>query len=244
MRILGLCLLALVSLIHGSSARAEDLPAERSAAKAGLQPRQLADRVVERFLKQEKLPVNYTNDLTLEALLVMFDVTGDRKYLEAVQEVMEKRKLPPGFVHPFKSQPFCCVSFELYLRTRDARYVEPFLAESRKYVQEVPRSFDGAVTHYGDRQMGRILIDQLQDYSSRMAKAGWLSSEDQFFKESAEQLGLFRAALRDPKTGLWGHGRGWFGDARHVTATPWGRGHAWHLIPSGVHTLHVRHVIP
>jgi hypothetical protein len=63
--------------------------------------------------------VSCNNDLILIALLAMYDATGDEDYLRSVQDVMRRRGMPPGFVHPFRSQPLCGVSFELYWRTKD-----------------------------------------------------------------------------------------------------------------------------
>ena len=165
--------LAVAFFISFTTARAQ----VDSAAAACLTPQELADRVSERFLAQPKYPVNYNNDLILIALLAMHDATGEQRYLESVQQVMSRREMPPGYVHPFRSQPFCSISFELYWRTKDQRDVQPFVSETARYRAEVPRSFDGAVSHYGDPAMGRILLDQIQDYAARMARAGRLSGD-------------------------------------------------------------------
>jgi rhamnogalacturonyl hydrolase YesR len=74
-----------------------------------------------------------------------------------------------------------------------------------------------------------ILIDNAQEYVSRLAKAGALSKDPAFYRESAEQLLRLRAALRDPESGLWNHGRGWYTSAQTVTTTKWGRAQAWIL---------------
>jgi len=191
--------------------------------------RQLADAVISRFLAEPTIPVNYTNDVTLNAVLAMHDATGEAKYLESVQGVMERRGMPPGYVHPYRSQPFCSISLELLLRTQDERYKQPFLTESAKYREEAPRSFDGAVSHYGEPEMGRILIDQLQDYAYRMACTGRIGGDASYYREAVEQYRLFRSALRNPTTGLWGHARGWFDSPRSIVAVAWGRGQGWVL---------------
>lgn len=210
--------------------------ADGSAWSARLKPQLVADRVVAEFMQREKIRPNYTNDLTLEALLAMYDATGDRKYLDFVNKVLSERRMPPNGFPPYRSQPFNCITISLFERTAARELIEPYIAEMNRYRRTAPRSFDGAVSHFGDPKMGRILIDQLQDYSARMARAGWLSGDESFNREAIDQYRLFRDALRDPKTGLWGHGRGWYDDPRSVTATPWGRGHGW-LIKGFVETL-------
>ncbi|MCP5115212.1 MAG: hypothetical protein GY953_30640, partial [bacterium] len=218
-----LAALGLFLLVIASPGAPPVSPAE-SASAAGLTPRQIADRIAAPFLAQDQIRVNYTNDLTLIALLAMYDATGDDGYLDAVRKVMRDRGQPPGFVHRFRSQPFCSISLELYLRTKDSRYVKPFLDETAKYRAEAPRSYDGAISHYGDPALGRILIDQIQDYTSRMAHAGTIGGDRTFHREAVGQWRLFRDALRNQQTGLWGHARGWFEDPIEIVPTAWGRG--------------------
>ena len=50
-----------------------------------------------------------------------------------------------------------------------------------------------------------------------------------YYREALAQLRHFRKTLRDPRTGLWGHARGWFDDPRAVTKVHWGRGQGWIL---------------
>lgn len=210
--------------------------ADGSAWSARLKPQQVADRVTAEFTRRQRIRPNYTNDLTLEALLAMYDATGDRKYLAFVDQTLSTRRRPLSGFPAYRSQPFNCITISLFERTAKQQLVKPYIAEMNKYRQTAPRSFDGTVSHYGDPEMGRILIDQLQDYSARMARAGWLCGDGSFNREAVDQYRLFRDALRDPSTGLWGHARGWFDDPHTVTATPWGRGHGW-LIKGFVETL-------
>ncbi len=212
------------------------MPKDRSAWTAKLTPQQVVDRVAAKFVRREKIRGGYTNDLTLEALLAMYDATGDRTHLEFVSKVLSGRRIPPSGFPSYRSQPFNCITISLFERTGHRQLIKPYIAEMNKYRQNAPRSFDGAISHYGDPKMGRILIDQLQDYSARMARAGWLSGDESFYREAVNQYRLFRDALRDPKTGLWGHARGWYEDPRNVTTTPWARGHGW-LMKGFVETL-------
>ncbi len=207
-----------------------------SAWSARLEPKQVADRVLAEFKRRKVIRGGYTNDLTLEAMLAMYDVTGDEEYLNFVSTVLSGRRAPKNGFPAYRSQPFNCITISLFERSPQERLIGPYIAEMNRYRANAPRSFDRAVSHYGDPKMGRILIDQLQDYSARMARAGWLSGDETFYAEAVGQYRLFRNALRDPNSGLWGHARGWYDNPRAVTKTPWGRGHGW-LIKGYVETL-------
>jgi rhamnogalacturonyl hydrolase YesR len=224
-------------------------PAE-SAWATGRSPRELATLVAAQLLVREEFPIDYRFDVQLQALLVVGDAVGESRYLEFVQEVMSRRGMPPGHRRSWETEYFSSLSFDVFARTRDKAYVEPFLVESRKYRAEALRAFDGIISYYrpelsrnddepflrlptGDVYLKRdwdpILLDQVQEYASRMAKAGCLSADMTFYRETLSQIGLLRAALRDPKTGLWGHARGWFDSGTRIAATKWGRGQAWLL---------------
>jgi unsaturated rhamnogalacturonyl hydrolase len=225
------------------------VPRSQSAEK--LTPAQVAERVAGRLKSQKTFPVHDTVDLELEGLLALDDGTGRQDNLHFVQQVMRDRGMPPNHVHPYSSQMIVNLAFELYERTKDLAYVQPFLDETRKYRAEVSRTFDGAIafsvireakvvkmeeaTIYFDPTTA-ILIDHAQEYASRMAKAGWLSGDQSYYEEALTQLRLFRAALHDPASGLWGHGRGWYGTAKTVHSTKWGRANAW-LLRGLVETL-------
>lgn len=73
-----------------------------------------------------------------------------------------------------------------------------------------------------------MLIDSLQEYAARMAKASWLAGGDaDLAHECAEQFLMHREALRDPNTGLWRQGLGWEDDPSRLSPHTWSRGHGW-----------------
>jgi rhamnogalacturonyl hydrolase YesR len=190
----------------------------------------VAEKIAARVMARPDWQPRYTDDLLLEALLVLGDTTGNQRYRDFVRDVLAKRGWLADTVVSYRAQPFCCTTFELYRRLGDGRFAQPFLAETDRYRHEAPRSFDGAISHYGDPKMGRILIDQLQDYAIRLCRAGALSGDESYFAEALAQYEMFRAALTDLQTGLWGHARGWFGeDPAAVVTTPWLRGQGWVL---------------
>jgi hypothetical protein len=188
--------------------------------------------------------------LQLEALLALGDATKERKYLEFVQKVMADRHMPPEYRHPWRTQFYTSLSFEILTRSGEKNYIRPYVDESLVYRDEVVRSFDGVVSVYvsdlfdhlrspivstpsGEihvrKEWRPILLDHAQEYASRMAKTGCLTGNDALYEEAVNQIELMRAALRDSRTGLWAHGRGFLGSAETLTETKWGRGHAWVL---------------
>jgi rhamnogalacturonyl hydrolase YesR len=210
-----------------SDARARDRPeaADAGAARAVA----FARRAAARFVRRGAFPWQYTVDLTLESLLVLADATGDDRFALPVREVLRQRRLTPTTVVPWRSQPFCSITFEAFVREGGRSFAAPYVEQSNRLRLEIGRSFDGAITHFGDPRMGRILIDGLQEYAARMARAGRLSGDETFCDECAAQYRIFRDALRNRRSGLWGHARGWYHDRHFVTPWAWGRGQGWVL---------------
>ncbi len=210
-----------VTLANGPSSAAD----ETAEAVA------LADRLVSRFIKDDQRPWGpYPMDLALEAMVALFEATGDEKYKEYVLDVAQRRGWTPDKELRYGSPPFTCLIFEVYRLREDQRYMAPFVRQSRLYRQEIVRTADGLVTHPRGKQRGgghAVLIDSLQEYAARMAKAGSLSGEESFFEECVAQYELHRKLLRDPETGLWCQGRGWLDEPDRLSPGVWSRGHGW-----------------
>ena len=199
-----------------------------------------ADRVF-RAWDEGSIELNgYRRDLALEALLRLSMTGSADEYREGVLAAVSRGGPTPGQRISYRAQPFNVLTFELYRSTGDRRWLAGFVDESRRYWDEIPRTAEGAMTHpRGERRGGgyAMLIDALQDYASRMAKAGWISGEQEFFEEAVRQFRIYRGVLRDPKTGLWSQGRGWLPDQPDALSPgAWSRGHGW-LIRGMVETL-------
>jgi len=104
----------------------------------------------------------------------------------------------------------------------------------------VNRLHDGTIVHpRGDQRGGgfALLIDHLQEYSVRMAKAGYLSNNSAFFEECIKQYTVYQTLLRNAATGLWSQGKGWVPNAPSALSPgAWSRGHGW-LIRGMVESL-------
>ena len=193
-----------------------------------------ADAVVDKFAElhnnfqtQKDAFGNYTMDLAFEGMLAIDRALGEDKYLPLVQEVMQKRGRSPESVVPYKSQPFGCITFELFRATNDSGYVQPFVTESKKFYNEITRSPEGAICLRQDEPGRYLLIDYLQEYASRMAKLGHLTGEEKYFEECVSQFEIYREILRDPETGLYSQGRGFLEDKMELSPAAWSRGHGW-----------------
>jgi len=171
---------------------------------------------------------NYTLDLTLEALL-MYDEHRKRVfYTNIVKKVMHERGIAPRDTISFRSQPFCSINFTLGRITKNEEWFSGFVAESYKMNKELRRTPEGAIMlrhqdgHY-------VLVDFLQEYASRMAKAGYLEKDHALFEECIRQFSIYESLLRRSETGLWSQGRGWLKDTLELSPGAWSRGHGWLL---------------
>jgi rhamnogalacturonyl hydrolase YesR/glycerophosphoryl diester phosphodiesterase/pimeloyl-ACP methyl ester carboxylesterase len=190
-------------------------------------------RIADRFVQANRHERNYRFDLALGALLELSEVGADPKYLQHVLGVIDRRGWQPTSDISFREQSFTCLNYRLFQTTRDRAWLPVFLAESRKCREQKARSLEGAVLHPRGRQRGggeALLLDDMQEFTARMARAGAHSGDAAFFAEAARQIRLYRAIVRDPQTGLWHQGRGWLSDRPDaVSPGTWSRGHGWLL---------------
>jgi rhamnogalacturonyl hydrolase YesR len=199
----------------------EESPAVREA-------RALARRVAARVMKCDAVWGNYTLDLALEAMLELYRVGGEESYRDYVFSVVDRRGWKPDTVIRWEGQPFCHLNYKLYEVSDDKGYIPPFVAESARYRKEVRRSSEGLMLHTNKKlKRYRVLIDGMQDYTSRMARTGRLTGETSYFDECVRQYRLYREVLRNRETGLWSTGRGWRDDPAELSPGAWSRGHGW-----------------
>lgn len=186
----------------------------------------LAANVANRWLMRELFVRDYTTDLILEAMLGLARVHDLPFFSVAAWWVWEQRGHRPGDRIPFEHEPFTNLYFELYRDSNDKRFIEPFVAESRRCRELTLRSDDQAIRHPPTDPKGMVLIDAVQAYAARMARTGWLTGEVLWFDDAVAQLLGSARILIDPETGLWRHSR----DHRGVV-NPfcWSRAQGWAL---------------
>lgn len=198
-------------------------------------PEYIANRVARHWLElhndfQSESDVwgNYTLDLTLEALLHLDRHNQKYVYTETVLDVFRKRKISPGDTISYTTQPFCSINFTLGEIEKDSAWYSGFIAESYRMYEEAQYSPEGGVliNHKGEH---RLLIDYLQEYASRLAKTGYLTSDTVLFSAGVDQFLIYETILRYDSTGLWRQGRGWCNDTTLLSQGAWSRGHGWLL---------------
>lgn len=200
---------------------------------SGSNSKETAHRVANHFIQEhnhfqstDDVWYNYTLDLTLEALLLFDYYTGSSNYASTVNRVMKLRHLDSGDTISYRSQPFCSINYTLYKVTGNENYIAPFVYETDKMIAEVGRTREGAIC-LTTKKDTNMLIDYLQEYASRVAKAGFLTGNEMYFREAVEQFLLYERILRNPENGLWSQGRGWLEKEMELSPGAWSRGHGW-----------------
>ncbi|WP_232281017.1 glycoside hydrolase family 88 protein [Novosphingobium nitrogenifigens] len=209
-----------------------DITMAESAWQAGLSPAQVVDRVRSHIVETGH-PGFYAQDMETIAL-IGFARAQRRGDLLDHGLALARQRLGNDPVQPFERELFCSLSFELVRaapsKDRDAAYVE----ESARYRASVGRAADGAIA-FGQAPSRPMLVDQFQEYVTRMARTSAMTGDAGYAREAVGQILLFRNVLRDPATGLWGPARDWprhwpyRGGPGGLTRTKWGRAQAWVL---------------
>ena len=168
----------------------------------------------------------YTLDLTVEAIINYSLLTGDSSYNRDLARFFNNRDYQQGDTVDYRKTPFSDCYFTWFLMHPDPAFKGPYIEESRKMMQDLHRTEEGAVCihHEGGDYM---LIDYLQLYATRMARAGFLSGDTAFYAECISQIRIYRDILRYDDSGLYSQGRGWLDNKRLNSPACWSRGQGW-----------------
>ncbi len=177
----------------------------------------------------------YTLDLTLEAMLVYAKYSGEKHYIDSVQKIIAMRNQTSCDTFNYRIQPFCSINFELFINTGDSCYILPYIYETNRMMNNARFAENGAVTHSYKNKEG-LLLDYLQEYASRLVRAGWLTGDSGYYEAALEQFDIYRTKLRNPYSGLYSQGIGFLEDATQLSPGAWSRGHGW-LIRGMVNSL-------
>ncbi|QDV25250.1 glycoside hydrolase family 88 protein [Aureliella helgolandensis] len=210
-----------------------------AAAQAQTPLGDAATRVASSLVEGNVSLQHYKRSLALEGLLRWAQAAGDEPHVQSVFKQAAEAGITPGSDGSFRRGPFNCLVFWLYEVSGDENWLPGFLQQTKKYYRTVHRGCEGAIEHPRGEQRGggnSMLIDALQDYSSRMAMLGRLTEDEAYFVEAVTQHRIYRDIVRDPTTGLWCQGRGWGEDPTALSPGAWSRGHGW-LIRGMVDTL-------
>ncbi len=202
----------------------------------GLDARLVADRIAGRAMADDRVWGSYTLDLTLEGLLALSEATGDPRYADHALSIIARRGWDGQHLPAPGTPPFTHLVFDAWRVARWEGFEARYVRDSEQYRREIPRGPDGAVLHPRRDGGQAMLIDSLQEYAARMARAAWLSGDMSFARECVEQFEVHRRVLRDGRTGLYHQGRGWLDDPEALSPGAWSRGQGW-LIRGMVESL-------
>ncbi len=169
---------------------------------------------------------DYTIDLNVEAIINAAIQTNDSTFLPVIDRYFRLKNYQFSQTISFDKLPFCDVYFRYFQLKNDSSFVTPYIEESYRVLQTIPRTPEGAVCirHKGENNM---LIDFLQNYMIRMARAGWLTGDTAFYNEISTQLKIYSEILQYPDSKLFSQGRGWLTDKQLISPSAWLRGQAW-----------------
>ncbi len=187
----------------------------------------LARGIARRFMALGDRDPGYQTDLCLQGLLCLYDATGDANLYDYVEATIQHRGERPCHSLNWRIV-FTDLHSELWLRTRDDRYMEGWLEDLQDYRCQLPLDEEGRIQFFIEPEHQRLLIDMLQGFSLRMARAGLFTGDATYFDLAAKQYLLYAKTLVNPQSGLWHHGRGWNPERRDaLSPAGWCRGQAW-----------------
>lgn len=170
----------------------------------------------------------WTHGIGLYGLLKLWDITGDDKSLNIIQDWFKNRfaaGTPTKNVNTMS--PFLTLA---YLAERlGTRSYLPYLDTWAEWVmKEMPRTEEGGLQHivFNSENYQQIWDDTLMMSVLPLAKIGLVLNRPAYIEEAKRQFMLHIKYLADRKTGLWFHG--WTFDGRHNFADAlWARGNCW-----------------
>lgn len=173
----------------------------------------------------------YQNGVTLWALTLLHEHTGDADLLRQVQTSLAKYDRDRLYRPELGEDPIdylgsmAHATLAYSLTSGDERYLENALSAARFFRDDVARTPKGLIAYHSDPQRGRIWADALFMVTPLMAKAGRLLDDPAYYDDVLAQFRGFTQKLRDPDVGLYHQGWNWHGSG----ASPgyWGRANGW-----------------
>lgn len=203
------------------------------AAATDLSPAAVVARVARPVLSGHALAAGYAGDLELAALDDFARAADDPALARTTQSLIA-RALARRQGHQWWQEPFVSLGWTR-ARDGDGAARSAFLADTARMLAEAPRTADGLIAFHegGDRiplaagGLRPLLADHAQEVVARLARASALSGDAAPARAAAAQALGTERALRDARSGLWAHARGWSSANGALTATHWGRAQGW-----------------
>lgn len=178
------------------------------------------------FLNESDVWGNYTIDLNIEAIINYTLYSGDSCYIPTIDRFFLLRKYSSLNAVSFEKTPFCDAYYSYFLMKSDSGFVKPYIESSYEIKRNAIRSTGGEV-YFVKNESKYLLIDFIQNYISRMARAGKLSGDLCFFSEACNQIELYRKSLQYKDSKLFSQGKGWLIDRNELSPSAWLRGQGW-----------------
>ncbi len=173
----------------------------------------------------------YANGVTLWALLLWHERTGNDALLEQVRTSLAKYQADRLYRPEGSSDPIdylgsmAHATLAYYLHTGDERFLSEALDAARFFHDGVSRTPEGLIAHHSAPRRGKIWADALFMTMPLLAKAGTVLDDPAFYDDVLAQFRGFDERLRDPVVGLYHQGYNWHGTG--PTPGFWGRANGW-----------------
>ncbi len=170
----------------------------------------------------------WTQGVGLFGLWKLFELTGDKKYLDTLTDFYDKQ-LEMGFpaLNVNTVAPFLAMSFVgEYLKSE--KYLAPCRNAAKQIFTEFPRTKEGGLQHKTSDSLNEeeLWDDTLFMTVLFLANMGRIEGNKEYSDEAAYQFLIHAHYLEDRRTGLWYHG--WtFKDNSNFAGALWGRGNCW-----------------
>jgi unsaturated rhamnogalacturonyl hydrolase len=239
-------LIILLSLILGISSFNAELYSQNQ--DSSLWSTRIADSFLERHLGAVTFDSgspnqkwNYEQGLILIALYQKWLTAGDGKYLDFIQQNLDKYICDDGTIKTYKIEDYNLdnlaagrVVLNLYERTKDNKYKRA-ADLLKKQLENQPRTKEGGFWHKKIYPY-QMWLDGLFMAEPFYAKYSVMFNEPNSFDDIADQFIFISKHVSDPKTGLLYHG--WDESKKQKWANPttgcspsfWARSMGWYLM--------------
>jgi rhamnogalacturonyl hydrolase YesR len=173
----------------------------------------------------------YQNGVTLWALQLLHEQTGDADLLAAVDVAVawhdgDNNYRPQGGDEPIDYLGSMAHATLRYgIEYDDARARAIGLEAAAYFLNDAARTPEGLLAYHENPARGRIWVDALYMTMPLLARAGQATGDSAYYDEVITQILGFAEKLYDEEAQLWHQGWNWHGDG----ASPgfWGRANGW-----------------
>jgi unsaturated rhamnogalacturonyl hydrolase len=184
---------------------------------------------------------NYTQGLIAQAMLQLWEATGNRKYYEYAKAYADKMIDPTGFIQEYKLEDYNIdrlnpgkYLFDLYTHTKDERYKKAIIT-LREQLKSHPRTSEGGFWHKKIYPW-QMWLDGLYMGAPFYARYARDFNEPDAFEDVISQFVIVHWHTYNPETGLNYHGwdekkvQKWADPVTGCSPNFWGRAIGWYAM--------------